>query len=40
MRNLTVCNAIVADPYDQVSDHNLIRVQVEAVLVVRQEQPH
>ena len=28
-RNMTIANAIVADPIDQVSDHNLIRVEME-----------
>ena len=37
VRNLTVVNAIVPDPIDQVSDHNLIRVQMEAGLVERQQ---
>ena len=39
-RNMTIANAIVADPIDQVSDHNLIRVEMEAVLVERQQTPH
>ena len=34
-RNLVIRNAIAADPIDQVSDHSLIRVEMEAVLVVR-----
>ena len=39
-RNMTIANAIVADPIDQVSDHNLIWVEMEAVLVERQQAPH
>ena len=38
VRNLTILNAIVADPIDQVSDHNLIQVKVEAVWVQREQQ--
>ena len=34
-RNLVIRNAIEPDPIDQVSDHSLIRVEMEAVLVVR-----
>jgi endonuclease/exonuclease/phosphatase (EEP) superfamily protein YafD len=33
VRNLTIVNAIVADPIDQVSDHNLIQVKMEAVCI-------
>ena len=39
-RNMTIANAIVANPIDLVSDHNLIRVELEAVLVERQQTPH
>ena len=38
VRNLTILNAIVADPIDQVSDHNLIQVKVEAVCIQREQQ--
>ena len=38
VRNLTIVNAIVADPIDQVSDHNLIQVKMEAVCVQRDQQ--
>ena len=34
-RNLVIRNAIAADPIDQVSEHSLIRVEMEAVLIVR-----
>ena len=37
VRNLTITNAIVADPIDQVSDHNLIQVKIEATCVERVE---
>ena len=37
VRNLTILNAIVADPIDQVSDHNLIQVKVEAVCIQREQ---
>jgi len=37
VRNLTIVNAIVADPIDQVSDHNLIQVRVEAVCIQREQ---
>ena len=32
---MAILNAIVADPIDQVSDHRLIQVRMEAILVVR-----
>ena len=35
VRNLTIVNAIVADPIDQVSDHILIQLKMEAVCVQR-----
>jgi endonuclease/exonuclease/phosphatase (EEP) superfamily protein YafD len=38
VRNLSITNAIVADPIDQVSDHNLIQVKMEAVCISRVEQ--
>ena len=38
VRNLQITNAIVADKIDQVSDHNLIQVKMEAVCVSRVEQ--
>jgi hypothetical protein len=38
VRNLTILNAIVADPIDQVSDHTLIQVKVEAVCIQREQQ--
>ena len=38
VRNLQITNAIVADPIDQVSDHNLIQVKMEATCVERIEQ--
>ena len=38
VRNLSITNAIVADPIDQVSDHHLIQVKVEAVCISRMEQ--
>ena len=38
VRNLTILNAILADPIDQVSDHNLIQVKVEAVCIQREQQ--
>ena len=38
VRNLQITNAIVADPIDQVSDHNLIQVKMEAVCISRVEQ--
>ena len=38
VRNLTIVNAIVADPIDQVSDHNLIQVKMEAVCIQREQQ--
>ena len=34
-RNLVICKAIAAAPIGQVSDHSPIRVEMEAVLVVR-----
>ena len=39
-RNVAITNAIVARPIDQVSDHCLIQVKMEAVLVSRQQPPH
>ena len=36
VRNLSIFKAIVADPIDQVSDHNLIQVKVEAVCIQRE----
>ena len=38
VRNLSITNAIVADPIDQVSDHNLIQVKMEATCISRVEQ--
>ena len=38
VRNLQITNAIVADPIDQVSDHNHIKVRMEAVCISRVEQ--
>ena len=38
VRNLKITNAIVADPIDQVSDHNLIQVKMEAVCMSKVEQ--
>ena len=32
-RNLSITNAIVADQIDQVSDHNLIQVKLEATCI-------
>ena len=40
MRNIAITNAIVAHPIDQVSDHCLIQVKMEAILVSRQQPPH
>ena len=40
MRNVAITNAIVAHPIDQVSDHCLIQVKMEATLVSRQRPPH
>ena len=37
VRNLQITNAIVADPIDQVSDHNLIQVKLEATCIQRVE---
>ena len=37
-RNSAIRNAVVADSIDLVSDHNLIRVEMEAVIIER-EQP-
>ena len=34
-RNLPILNAIVADAIDQVSDHRLIQVRLEATLIER-----
>jgi hypothetical protein len=39
-RNIAITNAIVAHPIDQVSDHQLIQVRMEATLVNRQQPPH
>jgi hypothetical protein len=38
-RNLGVLNAIVAAPIDQVSDHSLIQVKMEAVITEREATP-
>ena len=38
-RNIRITNAIIADPIDQVSDHCLIQVKMEAVLTSRQQIP-
>ena len=37
-QELSILNAIVADPIDQVSDHNLIQVKMEAVCIQREQQ--
>ena len=37
VRNLTITNAIVADPIDLVSDHNLIQAKMEATYIERVE---
>ena len=37
VRNLAITNAIVADPIDQVSDHNLVQVKMEATCIERVE---
>jgi len=37
VRNLSITNAIVADPIDLVSDHNLIQVKMEATCIERVE---
>ena len=37
VRNLQITNAIVAEKIDQVSDHNLIQVKMEATCVERAE---
>ena len=34
-RNLGILNAIVAAPIDHVSDHSLIQVKMEAVIIDR-----
>ena len=39
-RNIAITNAIVAHPIDQVSDHRLIQVKMEAALVNQQQLPH
>ena len=39
-RNMTIRNALVADPIDQVSDHYPIQVEMEATLVEREQAPH
>ena len=36
---MAIQNAIVADPIDQVSDHRLIQVRMEAILVERGTNP-
>ena len=36
-RNLVIQNAIVADAIDQVSDHRLIQVRMEATLIEREQ---
>ena len=38
-RNVAILNAIVADSIDQVSDHRLIQVRMEATLVERSATP-
>ncbi len=38
VRNLQITNAIVADPIDQVSDHYLIQLKMEATCIGRVEQ--
>ena len=38
-RNLTITNAIVADPIDQVSDHCPIQVKMEAEFIAREQVP-
>ena len=38
VRNLSITNAIVADPIDQVLDHHLIQVKMEATCIQRVEQ--
>ena len=38
VRNLQITNAIVADQIDEVSDHNLIQVKMEAVCISKVEQ--
>ena len=38
-RNVTILKAIVADPIDQVSDHNIIQVKLEATLIERGQPP-
>ena len=40
VRNIAITNAIVAHLIDRVSDHCLIQVKMEAVLVCRQQPPH
>jgi hypothetical protein len=39
-RNIAITNAIVAHPIDQVSDHQLIQVKMEASLVKIQQPQH
>ena len=39
-RNMTIRNALVADPIDQVSDHYPIQVKMEVTLVDREQAPH
>ena len=36
---MAILNAIVADPIDQVSDHRLIQVRMEATLIERSITP-
>jgi endonuclease/exonuclease/phosphatase (EEP) superfamily protein YafD len=38
VRNLSTLNAIVGDPIDKASDHNLIQVTIEAVCIQREQQ--
>ena len=38
VRSLSITNAIVADPIDLVSDHNLIQVKMEATCIGRVKQ--
>ena len=39
VRNMTIRNALVGDPIDQVSDHYPIQVEMEATLVDREQAP-
>ena len=36
-RNLGIVNAMLADPIDNVSDHCLIQVKMEAVFIEREQ---